>query len=117
MNRIITTAILVLFATVCFGQLAYAKDSAQASKPVTGAAMEQALAPTPGLADLVLKAAELSRRLTDLEDSLEDVSDPSAAESSFRSTEERLSALSSRLEELKAAKTTGYYQLIQIKTE
>ena len=37
-------AILVLFATLCFGQLAYAKDTAQTSKPATGAATEQAVA-------------------------------------------------------------------------
>ncbi len=116
MNRIIPAAILTLFATLCFGQLAYAKETAQTSQPASGAATEQAVASTPGLADLVLKASELSNRLTDLEESLEEVFDPSAAETSFRSAEERLSALSSRLEELKTAKTTGYYQLIQLKT-
>jgi len=90
--------------------------TAQTSKPSTGAAAVQAVASEPGLADLVLKAAKLSQRLTDLEESLEEVSDPTAAESSFRGTEERLSALSSRLKELKTAKTTGYYQLIQLRT-
>jgi len=90
--------------------------TAQTPKSSTGAATEQAVASTPGLADLVLKAAELSKRLTDLEESLEEVLDPSAAESSFRGTEERLSDLSSRLKELKTAKTTGYYQLIQLRT-
>jgi len=90
--------------------------TAQTSKPATGAATEQAVASTPGLADLVLKAAGLSQRLTDLEEILEEVVAPSAAESSFRSTEERLSHLSSRLEDLKTVKATSYYQLIQLKT-
>ena len=116
MNRIIPAAILTLFTTLCFGQLAYAKETAQTSQPAAGAATEQAVASTPGLADLVLKASELSNRLTDLEESLEEVFDSSAAESSFRSAEERLSDLSSRLKELKTEKTTGYYQLIQLKT-
>ncbi|MFA9614770.1 MAG: mechanosensitive ion channel family protein, partial [Deltaproteobacteria bacterium] len=78
---------------------------------------EQEVATTPDLADLVLKTAELSKRLIDLEKNLEGVFDPSAAESSFRGTEKRLSDLSSRLEEAKTAKTTGDYQLIQLKTE
>jgi potassium efflux system protein len=116
MNRIIPAAILTLFATLCFGQLAYAKETAKASQPASGAATEQAIASEPGLADLVLKAAELSNRLTDLEERLEEVFDPSAAESSFRRAEERLSDLSSRLKELKTEKTTGYNQLIQLKT-
>jgi len=116
MNRIIPAAILTLFATLCFGQLAYAKETAQTSQPASGAATEQAVASTPGLADLVLKAAGLSQRLTDLEEILEEVVAPSAAESSFRSTEERLSHLSSRLEDLKTVKATSYYQLIQLKT-
>ena len=116
MKRIIPAAILTLFVTLCFGQLAYAKETAKTSQPATGAAPAQAIASTPGLADLVLKAAELSKRLTDLEESLEEVFDPSAAETSFRGTEERLSALSSRLKELKTAETTSYYQLIQLRT-
>jgi len=95
MNRIIPAAIL--FAALCFGQLAYAKETAKTSKPAR-AVMEQTIASTPGLTDLVLKAAELSKRLTDLEDSLEKVFDPSSAESSFSGTEERLSDLSGRLE-------------------
>jgi predicted nucleic acid-binding Zn-ribbon protein len=117
MKRIIPVVILVLFAPMCFGQLAYAKKTAKTSKPATGAATEQEVATTPGMADLVLKTAELSKRLTDLEKNLEGVFDPSAAESSFRATEERLSDLSSRLEEAKTAKTTGSNQLIQLKTE
>jgi len=117
MKRISPAAILVLFATLCFGQLAYAKETAKTSKPATGAVMEQTIASTPGLADLVLKAAELSKRLTDLEESLEEVFDPSSAESSFSGTEERLSDLSSRLEDLKTAKTMGHFQFIQLKGE
>ena len=116
MNRIIPAVILTLFVTLCFWQLAYAKETAKASQPASGAATEQAIATEPALADLVLKAAELSERLTALEERLEEVFDPSAAESSFRRAEERLSDLSSRLKELKTAKTTGYNQLIQLKT-
>lgn len=116
MKRISPAAILVLFVTLCFWQLAYAKETAKTSKPATGAVMEQTIASTPGLADLVLKAAELSKRLTDLEESLEEVFDPSSAEISFSGTEERLSDLSSRLEEMKTAETTGYFQLAQLKT-
>ncbi|MBT8407509.1 MAG: mechanosensitive ion channel [Deltaproteobacteria bacterium] len=116
MKRISSAAILVLFATLCFGQLAYAKETAKTSKPATEAVMEQTtIASTPGLADLVLKAAELSKRLTDLEESLGEVFDPSTAESSFSGTEERLSDLSSRLEELKTAKTMVHFQLVQLK--
>jgi len=37
MNRIIPAAIL--FAALCFGQLAYAKETAKTSKPATGAVM------------------------------------------------------------------------------
>jgi hypothetical protein len=114
MKRIIPATIPVLLATLCFGQLAYAKKTAKTSKPPTVAVTEQEVATTPDLADLVLKTAELSKRLIDLEKNLEGVFDPSAAESSFRGTEKRLSDLSSRLEEAKTAKTTGDYQLIQL---
>ena len=48
MNRIIPAAILTLFATLCFGQLAYAKETAKASQPASGAATEQAIATEPG---------------------------------------------------------------------
>jgi potassium efflux system protein len=90
--------------------------TAQTPQSASGAAAVQAVASTPDLADLVLKAAELSRRLTDLADSLGKIFDPTATENSFRTTEERMSDLSSRLEQLKTAETTGYYQLIQLKT-
>ena len=48
MNRIIPAAILTLFTTLCFGQLAYAKETAQTSQPASGAATEQAVASKPG---------------------------------------------------------------------
>ncbi len=66
MNRIISAAILVLFVTLCFRQLAYAKFPFQSSQPAPEPASLQAVASTPDLADLVLKTAELSKRLTDL---------------------------------------------------
>ncbi len=116
MNRIIRAAILVLLVTLCSGQLAYARQTSETSQPASRAATEQAVASTPGLADLVLKAAELSKRLTDTQESLEEVFDPSETETSFRGSEERLSDLSKRLEDLKTAESTGYSQLIQIKT-
>ncbi|MGD8876563.1 MAG: hypothetical protein PVH75_02320, partial [Syntrophobacterales bacterium] len=116
MNRNIPAVILTLFAVLCFGQFAYARQTAQTSQPASRTATEQAVASTPGLADLVLKAAELSKRLTDTQESLEEVFDPSETETSFRAAEERLSDLSKRLEELKTAEATGYSQLIQLKT-
>nr|NIQ87602.1 hypothetical protein [Deltaproteobacteria bacterium] len=116
MNRIIRAAILVLLVILCSGQFAYAKQTAETSQPASRAATEQAVASTPGLADLVLKAAELSKRLTDTQESLEEVFDPSETETSFRGAEERLSDLSKRLEDLKTAEATGYSQLIQLKT-
>jgi small-conductance mechanosensitive channel len=90
--------------------------TAQTSQPASRTATEQAVASTPGLADLVLKAAELSKRLTDTQESLEEVFDPSETETSFRAAEERLSDLSKRLEDLKTAEAQGYSQLIQLKT-
>jgi small-conductance mechanosensitive channel len=115
MNRIIRAAILVLLVILCSGQFAYTKQTTQTSQPPSGAT-EQAVASTPGLADLVLKAAELSKRLTDTQESLEEVFDPSETETSFRGSEKRLSDLSKRLEDLKTAEAQGYSQLIQIKT-
>jgi potassium-dependent mechanosensitive channel len=116
MKRIMSAAILVLFTTLSFGQLAYAKKTVKTSEPPTVAVKEQEEATTPGMADLFPKTAELSKRLTDLEKSLEEVFDPSAAESSFRDTEKKLSDFSSQLEDLKTTKTKGYYQLMQLKT-
>jgi small-conductance mechanosensitive channel len=107
MNRNIAAVILAMFAVLCFGKT---------SQPTSGASTEQAVASTPSLADLVLKAAELSKRLTDTQESLEEVFDPSETEASFRGSEERLSDLSKRLEDLKTAEAQGYSQLIQIKT-
>ena len=115
MNRNIAAVILAMFAVLCFGQLAHAKLINKTSQPASGAT-EQAVASTPGLADLVLKAAELSKRLTDTQESLEEVFDPSETETSFRGSEERLSDLSKRLEDLKTAEATGYSQLVLIKT-
>jgi small-conductance mechanosensitive channel len=116
MNRNIAAVILAMFAVLCFGQLAHAKLINKTSQPTSGASTEQAVASTPSLADLVLKAAELSKRLTDTQESLEEVFDPSETEASFRGSEERLSDLSKRLEDLKTAEAQGYSQLIQIKT-
>jgi potassium efflux system protein len=116
MKRIISAASLVLFATLCFGQSAYTRETIKISKSVTKAATEQTVAATPDPADLVLKADELPERLTDLEESLKKIFDPSAAESSFRNSEKRLSDLSGRLEALKTAAATDYDQLIQLKT-
>ena len=116
MHRIIRAAILVLLVILCSGQLVYARQTAKTSQPASRTATEQAVASTPGLADLVLKAAELSKRLTDTQESLEEVFDPSETETSFRAAEERLSDLSKRLEELKTAEAKGYLQLIQLKT-
>jgi hypothetical protein len=42
MKRIIPAAILTLVASLCFGQLAYAKETAQTPQPATGAATAQA---------------------------------------------------------------------------
>jgi small-conductance mechanosensitive channel len=114
MNRNIAAVILAMFAVLCSGQFAYARQTSETSQPASGAT-EQAVASTPGLADLVLKAAELSKRLTDTQESLEEVFDPSETETSFRAAEERLSDLSKRLEDLKTAEAQGYSQLIQLK--
>ena len=116
MHRITRAAILVLLVILCSGQFASAKQTSETSQPASRTATEQAVASTPGLADLVLKAAELSKRLTDTQESLEEVFDPSETETSFRAAEERLSDLSKRLEELKTAEAKGYSQLIQLKT-
>lgn len=111
-----SAAILVLFTTLSFGQLAYAKKTVKISEPSTAVVKEQEEATTPDMADLFPKTAELSKRLTDLEKSLDEVFDPSAAENSFRDTEKKLSDFSRQLEDLKTTKTTGYYQLMQLKT-
>jgi hypothetical protein len=61
--------------------------AAQTSESATGTAEEKAAASTPGLADLILKAAELSERFIDLEESLEEAYDPSDTESRFSRVE------------------------------
>jgi hypothetical protein len=76
-KRIIPAAILALFATLCFGQLAYAKDidnlkfsqgtpikaTAQTPQPASGTPTEQAVASTVDLVDFIIAAVRHDWRI------------------------------------------------------
>lgn len=69
----------------------------------------------PGLADLIPLSSELSRRSFALEKNITAVFNLSAAEEKFNRTDEKLKALSDRLQTLKNTGRYGFDQLSELK--